>query len=193
MSLIVAARFESFEAAENAGRALLREQFPENSVSIFYVNPAGAHAKYPLGGDEATDAAARESPGGAMLGAVSIGLVGLLFGGAAYLIAGTSIFIVIIATCIGAYIGSLLGALMATQRAKANDRPGETAGFRHAGVLVAVHVHAGSEACAARILSTLGGKDVEQASGRWRDGKWVDFDPVHAPVLSDKVSSTHPG
>jgi hypothetical protein len=44
-----------------------------------------------------------------------------------------------------------------------------------------------TEAIAAQTLRDLGGKDIERAGGRWRDGDWVDFDPVKTPVLSDKV------
>ena len=39
------------------------------------LNPRGQHARYPIGGDTHTDAAAREAPKGAGLG-VTIGAVG---------------------------------------------------------------------------------------------------------------------
>lgn len=188
MSLIVAARFDTFEEAENAGRALLEEKFPSDSVSIFFVNPAGEHARYPMGGDRATDAAARQAPGGAVAGALSIGLLGLVFGAVAYFGFSAHPFVTIISTCVGAYLGSLVGALLATQREGPQPRRGVSTGLRHSGVLVAVHVQADNEALAAQTLKRLGGKDVEQTIGRWEAGKWVDFDPSQAPVLSDKVS-----
>ncbi len=188
MSLIIAARFDTFDAAENAARALFHEGFTEDSVSIFFVNQAGAHARYPMGGDEASDAAARNAPGGAVMGAVLIGLVGLVFGCLAYFVFNASIFILIVAIGIGAYLGSLLGALLATRRDRPAEQPGAATGLRHAGVLTAVHVHADNEAVAARTLRDIGGKDVEQATGLWKDGNWLDFDPVHPPVLSDKLN-----
>src|SRR5690606_34781458 len=104
MSLIVAARFDTFDGAENAAIALFRQGFTEDSVSIFFVNQAGAHSRHPIGGDEATDAAARNAPGGAVMGAALIGLLGLIFGLLVWSVFDASVFVAIIATCIGAYI-----------------------------------------------------------------------------------------
>jgi hypothetical protein len=191
MSLIVAARFDTFDAAENAARALFRAGFEENAVSIFFVNQAGAHARHPIGGDQTNDPGARNSPTGAVMGATMMGLLGLVFGGLAWFAFRAPVFAVIVATCIGAYIGSLAGGLLATRQHPRVQRPGQnTEAQRHAGVLAAVHVTAETEALAARTLRDMGGKEVEQAVGRWRDGKWVDFDPVQPPVLSDKVPTT---
>lgn len=191
MSLIVAARFDTFDAAENAARALFRAGFEESAVSIFFVNQAGAHARHPIGGDQTNDPGARNAPTGAVMGASMMGLLGLLFGGLAWFAFRAPIFVVIIATCIGAYIGSLAGGLLATRQRPRAQQPGRTTeAQRHAGVLAAVHVTADTEALAARTLRDMGGKEVEKALGRWRDGKWVDFDPVQPPVLSDKVPTT---
>ena len=35
------------------------------------------------------------------------------------------------------------------------------------------------------MLRAHGAKDIERASGMWRDGDWVDFDPVASPHLVD--------
>ncbi len=187
MSLIIAARFDTFEAAEEAGRALFREGFLESDVSIFFVNMPGAHATYPLGGDRAADPAAVNARSGAVAGAIGLGVVGVVFGVLAYWLISTSITVLIAATLVGAYIGALLGGLAATRRRRPRREPGRPTGRRHAGILVAVKVQRDTEAKAARVLSEMGGEDVEQATGRWENGKWVDFDPVHSPVLSDKV------
>lgn len=187
MSLIVAARFDTFENAEEAGRALFREGFSEDDVSIFFVNMPGTHATYPLGGDRAADPAARHSLPGAVAGAIGMAIVGAIFGALGYWLGGSSVIVLIAATLVGAYIGALLGGLLATRQRRPEQRPGQATGRRHAGVLVAVRVQADTEATAAQLLRDMGGLDVEQAIGRWRDGKWEDFDPVHSPVLSDKV------
>lgn len=188
MSLIVAARFDTFDAAENAARALFRAGFEENAVSIFFVNQAGAHARHPIGGDQTNDPGAKNSPTGALTGAMMMGLLGLVFGGLAWFAFSAPVFAVIVATCVGAYIGSLAGGLLATrQRPRTQHAGHSTEAQRHAGVLAAVHVTAETEALAAKTLRDMGGKEVEQAVGRWRDGKWVDFDPVQPPILSDKV------
>ncbi len=189
MSLIIAARFETFEMAEQAGQAIIRSGFPESDVSIFFVNMAGAHAAYPLGGDRAADPAARNSHKGAMAGAVGLGVLGALFGVAAYTLISTSITVLIVATLIGAYVGALLGGLVSTRRRRPRRQPGQPTGRRRAGPLVAVRVLPETEGRAASILAQMGGRDVEQATGRWQDGRWVDFDPVHSPVLSEKVAA----
>src|SRR5690606_11978563 len=173
MSLIVAARFDTFDAAENAARALFRAGFEESAVSIFFVNQAGAHSRHPIGGDETSVPGARNAPAGAMTGAAMMGLLGLGLGAIAWFVFSAHILVVIIATCIGYYIGSLAGGLMATRSRPPMEQPGHSTGSqRHAGVLAAVHVTAETEALAARTLRDMGGVDVEQAEGRWRDGKW---------------------
>src|SRR5690606_24702429 len=173
MSLFVAARFDTFDAAENAARALFRAGFEESAVSIFFVNQAGAHARHPIGGDQTSDPAARGSSAGAVMGASMMGLLGLIFGAIAWFVFSAPVIVVIIATCIGAYSGSLAGGLLATRQAPTAQRAGQsTEAQRHAGVLAAVHVSPETEALAARTLKDMGGKEVEQAVGRWRDGKW---------------------
>ena len=55
MSLIVAARFTTFPAAEDAAQKLFNAGFVEEDVTLFFVNPRGQHARYPIGGDTGTD------------------------------------------------------------------------------------------------------------------------------------------
>lgn len=187
MSLIVAARFDTFEAAQAAARSLFDKGYAPDAVSIFFVNQPGEHANYPVGGDRRNDPSAERSPAGAALGALMIGLAGLIFGLIALYGFGASGIVVIVATGIGAYIGSLLGALLATRARPEQRRRGVATERRHAGVLTAVRVTVGTEDVAAQTLREMGGLDVEQATGRWENGDWVDFDPTESPVLSDKV------
>jgi hypothetical protein len=67
MSLIVAARFTTFPAAESAAERLFRAGFLQEDVSLFFVNPRGQHARFPIGGDENKDAAATDTPKGAAM------------------------------------------------------------------------------------------------------------------------------
>ena len=53
--------------------------------------------------------------------------------------------------------------------------------MRHAGVLVAVHVSPETQEQAASLLRESGGMDIERASGRWKQGRWSDFDPLQPP------------
>ncbi|WP_447919874.1 hypothetical protein [Achromobacter aegrifaciens] len=51
MSLIVAARFDTFDQAAMAARQLCAEGYTEDDIHTFYINTAGEHARYPIGGD----------------------------------------------------------------------------------------------------------------------------------------------
>lgn len=181
MSLIVAARFDTFQEAENAARKLFERQFSEDSVNIFFVNPPGWHDRHPAGGDRTADPDARGASSGAYLGAGLLAMLGAAIGAGILFAMGSTGFGLVIAAALGAYVGSLIGAMrMAGRRSEANPNRKDIR-IRHAGVLTAVHVSPEQEAEAAQILREAGGKDVERADGRWRDGKWVDFDPVQPP------------
>ena len=69
MSLIVAARFQTFDEAREAAQRLGREGFDEGDIHTFYINTAGEHARYPLGGDRVADPDARGAHIGALAGA----------------------------------------------------------------------------------------------------------------------------
>ncbi|MBU4610212.1 hypothetical protein IMZ29_06575 [Achromobacter sp. GG226] len=190
MSRIVAARFDTFEAAEQASLALQRSQFAADAISVFFVTQPGEHGSYPVGGDRTNDPAAKHSPKGAIIGAVGLGLVGLVVGLVIRYGFSISPWILFVTTLLGAYIGSLLGALIATKHRRPARQPGRPTGRRQAGVMAAVRVDATTETQAVRTLRDAGGLDIEQAEGQWRDGQWVDFDPVHSPVLTDKLPAT---
>ncbi|WP_144630932.1 hypothetical protein [Bordetella genomosp. 13] len=181
MSLIVAARFDTFPAAEDAARKLFASGFSEDAVNIFYVNPPGWHDRHPAGGDRTADPDSRGASKGAVLGAGLLATLGAAIGAGIVFALGHSGFGLIVGAALGAYIGSLMGAMRVAGRRshKEPDRPDVQ--IRHAGVLTAVHVSPDQENQAARILRESGGMDVERANGRWREGKWVDFDPVQAP------------
>jgi hypothetical protein len=93
------------------------------------------------------------------------------------------LFVSVVAAGVGAYIGSLAGAMSHTRKSK----PGSSTSHaneenaRHAGVLVAVHVSPESQNDAASTLREAGGMDIERASGRWKQGRWSDFDPLQPP------------
>jgi predicted lipid-binding transport protein (Tim44 family) len=187
MALIIAARFTTFEQAQGAARALFAQGFAEDDVHIFYVNTAGAHAQYPIGGDRKSDPDAGGAHYGALLGGAGLGLIGAVAGG---LIGGAMnlapLGLVAVAG-VGAYIGSLIGALWVTGRRQpgVNTRgPSahpEHPEVRQAGVLLALHTDPTREAQACKILRDAGGEDVERAQGSWQQGRWVDFDPLKAP------------
>ncbi len=97
------------------------------------------------------------------------------------------VLILAIATGVGAYGGSLMGALSMTRTGKLDPRTGEVR-MRHAGVLLAAHVSPDNTALVANELRQGGAEDVERAEGQWRDGRWEDFDPLAPPVPAGQLT-----
>ncbi|MCC8395302.1 hypothetical protein LJ656_22190 [Paraburkholderia sp. MMS20-SJTR3] len=182
MSLIVAARFTTFPAAETAAQKLFNAGFVEEDVTLFFVNPRGQHARYPIGGDTATDPAARKAPKGAGLGVTIGAVIGAIVGVGIFAAFRAPLLVSIIAAGVGAYVGSLVGAMAGTREREqgAHHSPfhQET---RDSGVLVAVHVEPDNQLEAARVLREAGGVSIEKATGRWQQGRWADFDPLRTP------------
>jgi hypothetical protein len=184
MSLIVAARFTTFPAAESAAQKLFNAGFVEEDVTLFFVNPRGQHARYPIGGDTGTDAGAKNAPKGAGMG-VTIGAVaGAVVGVGIFAAFSAPIIVSLIAAGVGAYVGSLIGAMSRTREgAQAGQRsPRHHEETRDSGVLVAAHVSPDSQFEAVRVLREAGGVAIEKATGRWQQGRWADFDPLKEPV-----------
>lgn len=191
MSLIVAARYDTFDDAGAATQTLARHGFTEDRIHTFYVNSAGAHDRYPVGGDRRHDPDARGGVGGVLVGAASLGIVAAAVAMFTVREFEYSSLIVIAAGGVGAYVGALAGAMMAVGRRKrfpASGAPQERLNeeghpaIRTAGVLLALHVNPQEEADAIRLLRETGGQDVERANGRWEGGRWRDFDPLKPPL-----------
>lgn len=179
MSLIIAGRFQTFPAAESAAQRLFARGFVEEDVTLFFVNPSGQHARYPVGGDVGTDAGASAAPKGAGKGVTIGAVVGAVVGAAIFAIFKSPLLVSVIAAGVGAYVGSLVGAMSHTKKPKAVSHAEEPS--RHAGVVVAVHVSPETQEQAATMLRESGGMDIERASGRWKQGRWSDFDPTQPP------------
>jgi hypothetical protein len=180
MSQIIAARFTTFALADSARHRLLVKGFVDEDLAEFYVNPSGQHDRFPVGGDEYADPQARPAGLGAA-GGVAIGAcVGMLLAGIVTLAFFHSVLVLIVATAVGAYVGSLAGAMLMTrgggrtQESVMATRPHE----RESGVLLAVHVNPDERLQAVDILREAHGEDIEEASGRWQHGQWADFDPT---------------
>ena len=184
MSRIVAARFDTFDEAQAAARALRSALVVPREVDVVYVTPPGQHAQFPVGGDELADKGARKSTLGAVAGAVVGGGAGAVVGASvvgpvAGSLAGAA------AAGVGAYIGALAGSLATAQGhtpEPVGTQPQQKA-LRSAGVLVTVCADHVSQAQVIDLLRLHGGKDVEIADGIWQDGHWANFDPVSPPTL----------
>jgi hypothetical protein len=82
---------------------------------------------------------------------------------------------------IGAYSGSLVGAMDGL--GNHDDKP-HAPQRRPGGVMLSVRITGPVDE--RRVIATLyaqGAADIEQAQGKWRDGDWTDFNPVAAPRL----------
>lgn len=144
MSLIIAARFPTFDAANAAAGRLIASGVPEEAIHVFYVNPPGAHDRYPAGGDVAEDPGAKGTPGKALGVAAVLGAVGAVVGGVIVSMFADSLIPMLAGAGVGAYIGSLAGAMSGMDRRRKNvqdPRPPREAGEgRPAGVMLAVNV-----------------------------------------------------
>ena len=143
-------------------------------ICIFHNNPPGQHDAFPVGGDENEDPGAEHADssaaGMASAGALAGGMIGALAGPAGA-IAGAAV---------GAYSGSLMGAMKGLGE---DDQPGAP-DRRAGGIILSVRIAVPSSE--QRVVDTLraeGAADIEQAEGEWKDGDWVDFNPVAAPRL----------
>ena len=192
MSLIVAARFDTFDEAAEAARKLFAEGFTEDDIHTFYINTAGEYGRFPIGGDRVADPDSKGGHFGAAAGASALGLLFALLGGLIAARLAASLLIVIAAGGVGAYLGALAGALWVVGRGR--RRPGRPPApdvhpeLRQAGVMLALHVSPDRDALARSVLKAAGGQDIERANGRWLDGKWEDFDPLTPPRRVDAPS-----
>jgi hypothetical protein len=195
MTRIIAARFDTFDGATAAATRLFDHGVGDQDMQIFYVNPGGRHAKYPIGGDQAVD---KHSRGGGSSSALASALSGVLFGlFGAWIVSMTGWHwaTAIIFAGVGAYLGAFYGATFGLGRLNARNRSDfagrpEPAQVRLSGVVLAVRVARTSEATVIAALEQAGGESIERANGSWRDGKWVDFDPSQPP---DQVPMDTPG
>lgn len=187
MSLIVAGRFTTFPAAESAADRLFASGFVEEDVTLFFVNPRGQHARYPIGGDERADPEAAKASAGAGKGTVVGAVIGAIMGVGLFKLMSASALVLVIAAGVGAFIGSLIGAMSHMRGGGRVPREMVHHESRESGVLVAVHVSTETQQQAARVLSEAGSLEIERATGRWQQGRWADFDPTQTLEPLDGV------
>lgn len=199
MNPIIAGRFEQNGQAEEAVAALRRRGFNADDVTVFFVNPPGQHATYPIGGDRDASPGAKHAQSGAMKGVALGSAVGIGVGLATAPVLGPAA--VLAGAGAGAYTGSLVGALGDMEekpRAAATPdddavepvaivgSPTSGARVRCGGMLVAVRaVEFAKRVDAVNVLRAEGAHDIERADGTWQKGKWVDFDPLKPLLLVD--------
>ncbi|QJQ00952.1 hypothetical protein [Herbaspirillum rubrisubalbicans] len=173
MTTIIAARFDLQEDAAQAVTALTEAGFAQRHISRFFVNPAGQHDRFALGGDRDKSPGAQDTDSGAVTGVAAGAGVGAAAGLATSPVTGP------LGPALGGLVGGHVGGLVGSLSANDDD----PAPRRAAGMRVAVAVADGAEQDKAlRLLRSLGAVDIERSSGTIRDGDWIDFDPLSAPV-----------
>jgi hypothetical protein len=198
MTPIIAGRFEQEAQAQEAAQELRHRGFAADDVTVFYLNPPGQHATFPVGGDRDKSHGATAAHSGALKGAAIGGAVGLGVGAATAPLVGP--VGALVGAGAGAYVGSLAGALgdMGETDSAAKDAgdspprvPVDSVPMeRPAGFVVAARApEYARRVIAANVLQSVGAKDVERADGTWQMGQWVDFDPLQAPKLVDLPAS----
>lgn len=181
MATIIAGRFEQQTDSTHTIDALLDAGFRREHIASFFLNPAGQHATYELGGDHDRSAGARTSGKGIAAGVVAgaaagmavtpvLGPLGPVAGG-----------------LLGAHLGGLIGGLSQMRDQgdvgpNAED-PENALPLRHAGMYVAIATTDDESVDrAVDMLTTLGATDLEHAEGTITNGDWVDFDPSVPPT-----------
>ena len=193
MSTIIAARFDTQEDADGAVAALTRDGFTGSDIQTFYLSPAGMHGDAPVVDNERTPVATEGGGRRAAAAAAVGGAVGLAAGIAAAPVVAPAIAVG--AAIAGAGVGGYGGALIGGVTGSAGDEKGETGERieRRAGIMVAICADTVGSDKAISGLRAAGALDIERATGTWRDGAWVDFDPNNLPDFIDATSTASPG
>ena len=183
MTIIITGNFQQQDEAQRALSALTGAGFAVDKTTTFFVNPPGQHDRYPVGGDQDESPGTEDAAGGSVSGAAVGGAVGVAVGLVTLPVLGPGA--VVAAAGVGAYAGSLYGALgntddknnPETQAAREELRRSELP--RKSGMLVAVSAPASTQQdTAIRILRAHGAADIERPEGTIVAGEWTDFNPL---------------
>ena len=176
MERIIAGQFQT-KANADAVAVLIAQYIDTADICIFHNNAPGQHDAFALGGDEDADPGAagaeKSAAGSAVAAALAAGAVGALGGPV----------VALAAAAVGAYTGSLAGAMDGLGEQDGKPRAAER---RPGCVMLSVRI--ADPLNEQRVIATLraqGAAGIEQAHGVWRNGDWTDFNPVAAPHLVD--------
>lgn len=182
MTHIIAGRLQQQDQVEQATEQLVQAGFPRDQISSFFVNPAGQHDLYPVGGDRDKSPGAHESDTGWVTGATAGGAIGAAVGLAGTVVAGP--LGPALGALVGAHTGSLVGTLSSMKEKGENEDGENEVPQRQSGMLVAVGTaDEHQERTALEVLQGLGADQLEQAEGIIEQGDWKDFDPLMPPHL----------
>jgi hypothetical protein len=174
MGVIVTARFESFATAKSAAHALFAEGFREDAVNIFYVGKRGLA---PADWGDSVNRATFRTPGSrysVLTTLALLGMFGAVAGAGAVLAFRGSDLALSAAAALGAFVGSLVGALWITGRGRTALESHEG---RHPNMFLTVAVDSDEEDPVGDLLRDAGGSDIDRAKGHWSHGSWIESAP----------------
>ncbi|WP_050478933.1 hypothetical protein [Herbaspirillum rhizosphaerae] len=184
MSSIIVGRFQLQDETEYAVDELVQAGYPRDAITTFYLNPAGQHDLYPVGGDRDKSPGAKDTDAGVAAGAATGAIVGATVGSATAPVTGP--VGPALGGLVGAHVGSLVGSLNATDDTDRGLRHTQEVEVRKAGMRVAVEVEdTPQENQAIALLHSLKAADIERSEGHIDHGDWDDFDPLTPPRYVD--------
>lgn len=184
MATIVAGHFEHVEQLQKALELLAEQGFSKHDYATYYLNPAGQHGLFWLGGDARSDEGSRDAGKSAAVGAVVGGTTGVAAGTTTGLMVGSigGPIGALAGAGVGAYLGALIGALKGLHAPEPEQASVEHPVEPMGGPMVAIHAGTpGSDGTAIVILERCGAQQISRAQGTWKEGEWIDFDP-RAPI-----------
>ncbi len=184
MSSIIIARFQLQDETEYAVDELVQAGYPRDAIATFYLNLAGQHDLYPIGGDRDKSPGAKDTDAGIAAGAATGAVVGATIGSATA--PATGPIGPALGGLVGTHVGSLVGSLNATDDTDRGIGHTQEAEVRKAGMRVAVAVEdTPQENEAIALLHSLKAADIERSEGHIVHGDWNDFDPLTPPRYVD--------
>lgn len=173
MEHIIAGRFDTKSKADAAAAVIVR-YVDRSDICIFHNNPPGQHGTLMPGAEKDSNPGLKADGDSAVTTALAAGLAAGAVG-----MAGGPV-VALAAAGVAAYTGSLVGAMGGMQDEQSRQLPQ----LRPAGVILAIRIaRPASERYVIGDLGSSGAEDIEQAEGEWRDGDWVDFNPIQEPRL----------
>jgi hypothetical protein len=205
MAHIIAGHFQEQSEVEKVVAALSELGIGQDRISSFYLNPAGQHNLYGIGGDREESPGVHDSVAGVVRGATTGGAIGAAAG-----LTGAPMFGPVgpaVGALVGAHIGGLIGSL---SHLTEDDTPGQgatgapaqpsEARQRKSGLMVAVSLEDAFDDSTGGnadenaddwlrerrqeiigVMDRFGVQDLEEADGTIGGGDWQDFDPLAAP------------
>jgi len=184
MSPIIVGRFQLAEESEYAAEELVQAGYSRDAIATFYLNPAGQHDTYPVGGDRDKSPGAKDTDVGVVAGAATGAVAGATVGSATAPVTGP--IGPALGGMVGAHLGSLVGSLNATDDTDKYGRHAEEVEVRKAGMRIAVVVESTTqENEVIGLLHSLKATDIERSEGHIQQGDWSDFDPLAPPRYVD--------